>query len=132
VILPIAPIGVMSVSPVARAATIDKRNVTTTASRPIHQVIPKSTWPSTTHAVPARATPTTNHDAGTSMWASSSSIRSRARAPPPPSPPTSPASVPERPLKARSTVRHLKANDKSPLVTIIAVAGQSTQATIPL
>ena len=117
----------MSVSPVARAATIDRKNVTSTARIPIHQLMPKRKWPSTTQAVPARPTPTTNHEAGTSMCASSSSIRSCGR-PPPKSPP----SVPDRPPNARRTVFHLSANDKSPLVTIIAVAGQSTHDTIPL
>ena len=33
--------------------------------------------------------------------------------------------------KARSTVRHLRANASSPEVTIIAVDGQSTQETMP-
>ena len=115
-----APIGVMSVSPVARAATIESRNVTSTARMPIHQVMPNSQWPRNTHAAPDTSVPVTNHDDGTSTWASGSSGLSAA-----------PPKSCESPPKARTTVRHLKANDNSPEATIIAVAGQSTHETIP-
>ena len=73
VILPIAPIGVMSVSPVARAATIDRKKVTSTARMPIHQVMSNSQWPRITQAVPAASVPATNQLDGTSTWASGSS-----------------------------------------------------------
>ncbi|NBX30659.1 hypothetical protein EBR04_09520, partial [bacterium] len=68
-----APIGVMSVSPVARAATIERRNVTSTARMPIHHEMPKSQWPSTTQAVPKMSEPARNQEAGTSTRASGSS-----------------------------------------------------------
>ena len=111
----------MSVSPVARAATIDRKNVTSTARMPIHQVMPNSQWPRITQAVPEASVPATNQLDGTSMAASGSS--GSAAAVPPTSRP--------RPPKARSTVFHLSANDSSPEATIIAVEGQSTHDTIP-
>ena len=42
VILPIAPIGVVSVSPVARQATIARKNVRNTATNPMIQDVPKT------------------------------------------------------------------------------------------
>jgi len=120
VIFPMAPIGVMSVSPVARAATIDRRKVRSTATTPIHHVIPKRISPRTTQAVPKTSVPVANHQPGTSTRASGSSVASARR-------PTRVA----RPPKARTTVRHLSAKDRRPDVTIIAVAGQSTHETMP-
>ena len=55
VILLSGPTGVMSVSPVARAATTTSRNVASTAISPIHQWMWKNQLPSTIAAVPSSA-----------------------------------------------------------------------------
>ena len=121
VIFPMAPIGVMSVSPVALAATIESRKVTSTATIPIHQLMPKNWCPSSTQARPESPQPITHQEAGTSMCRRGSAAAGS------PAPPTNC----ESPPKARSTVRQRRANDTSPAVTIIAVAGQRTQPTMP-
>ncbi len=121
VILPIAPIGVTSVSPVARAATIDSRNVTSTAMIPIHQVISNKKWPSSTQARPVRKVPATNQDVGTSI----SSIGSCSRGP------SERLKAVIKPPIARTIVLHFKPKDRSPDVTIMAVAGHRVHVTRP-
>ena len=118
-ILPIAPIGVMLVSPVARAATIDSTNVNATATTPIHQEMPNSHWPNRTQAPPETRMPAANHEPGTSMRRSGSpavcSVAADVRLP-----------------KARRIVRHRRAKAVRPEATIIAVAGHNVHELMPL
>jgi hypothetical protein len=115
-----APIGVMSVSPVALAATMERKKVTSTARIPIHQVMSNSQWPRTTQAAPDASVPTTNQLDGTSTRAIGSSW-----------PSVEPPTRRPRPPKARSTVFHLRPKESRPDDTIIAVDGQSTHDTMP-
>src|SRR5436190_14638759 len=67
--LPIAPTGVVSVSPVARAATIDRKNDIATAIRPAHQVIWKARNCTATIAIVIGIRPAISHAFGTSIAA---------------------------------------------------------------
>ena len=118
VILPIAPTGVVSVSPVTRQATSARTNESSTATAVCQYGMPKVRWPS--HASPTRPTscPAMNHEAGVSMAAIGSSARRR---PPPNIAPRSP--------KARSAVRHCSANESRLEVTMHATPGQSVHCT---
>ena len=72
VIFPIAPTGVVSVSPVTRQATRARAKDSSTATAVCQYGMPKVWWPS--QASPRNPTtwPETNHEAGVSMAASGS------------------------------------------------------------
>ena len=106
VILLKGPTGVMSVSPVARAATSTSRNVASTAITPIHQVMWNSMWPRITTTSPSTAKPPRNHVPGTSIRSMGSVPARRFRNAP---------MVP----KARTTVCQFMKNSSKPDVTII-------------
>ena len=95
--LPIAPTGVVSVSPVARQATIERMNDIPTAIRPAHQLIWKAMICTSTIAIPIGIRPRTNQEFGTSIAAMRCSM----------SPWTDPAWGPRRSrVKERATVFH--------------------------
>ena len=66
-IFPTGPMGVVSVSPVARAATTAMRAEIRMATTPSATGIPKANRLTATTPVPATRTPTANHVPGTSM-----------------------------------------------------------------
>ncbi len=80
VILPSAPSGVVSVSPVAREATTERRAVTTMATEPSRMGMPKARWLRTSTSTEVRITPTANQEPGTSIRSIGSSVALR-RAP---------------------------------------------------
>ena len=76
--LPMAPIGVVSVSPVARHATIDSTNDMITAMRPAHHEILNATASTMTIAMVIGMRPAMNHEFGTSIAAMLASMSSFA------------------------------------------------------
>ena len=121
VILPMAPTGVMSVSPVARQATMARKKDMTTARMPIHQWMPKNQIWRITAAMPVTITPMANHEPGTSTAASASSWAVVLLAF---------LNMAARPEKARRTVRHCMKNPNRPAVTIMATPGHMSQRTM--
>ena len=69
VILPMAPTGVVSVSPVTRHATSASANDSSTASAVCQYGMPNARWPSQASPTNAATWPPTNHEAGASSAA---------------------------------------------------------------
>lgn len=69
VIFPIAPTGVVSVSPVARHATIASTNESNTAMTESHGAMPKPSQPTITSPIVAKIIPAANQRLGTSIAA---------------------------------------------------------------
>lgn len=105
VILPSAPVGVVSVSPVARHATMAMKKLITTQRRLIHQAIPKSFQAKNITSGVSPEMPYTNHWMGTSTAAMGSSLTGFAL-----------EKIPERPEKARAICRQENANESKPEV----------------
>ena len=118
-IFPIAPTGVVSVSPVTRHATSASANERSTATAVCQYGIPRMTWPS--HASPTRPTiwPPTNHDAGVSIATMGSCVSLRR-----------PPNIAPRSVKARRAVRHCVANESRLEVTMQATPPQSVHWTM--
>jgi hypothetical protein len=118
VILPIAPTGVVSVSPVTRQATSASANDSATASAVCQYGIPNVRWPSQASPRNPASWPATNQDAGASIAARGS----RARTRPPPS-------IAPRFANARSAVRHWIPKDRRLELTMHATPPQSVHCT---
>ena len=111
-ILPIAPTGVMSDSPVARQATSASRKVISTATSPSRKGTLKAEEASHATPMPLAKVPSRNQLLGGSVAARSSSL---------PLPP----SFPEKPVKARTMVFHCSRKARMPEDTMIETPSQS-------
>ena len=117
--MPIAPIGVVSVSPVARQATIERMKDIPTAIRPAHQLIWKAMICTSTIAMAIGIRPTMNQELGTSIVAMRSSMEPA---------PAAPACGPRRSrVNERATVFHCRPSAARLANTITEVPPQSAQ-----
>ena len=109
VILPMAPMGVTSVSPVARAATMESRKAMATESTPSSTGTPNHARCMVTAATVQSARPTRNQLCGTSTAARASSVLGP------------PLKIRPRPEKARAIMRQRNAKETSEALTISEV-----------
>jgi hypothetical protein len=117
VILPMAPTGVVSVSPVTRHATSASANESSTATAVSQYGMPKVTWPSQASPISAMPCPPMNQDDGVSIAATGSSLRAR------------PPNIAPRSVKARFAVSHCSATDSRLDVTMHPTPPQSVHCT---
>ena len=119
VIFPIAPTGVVSVSPVTRHATSASANESSTATTVCQYGMPRVWWPRSASPVTPTIWPPMNHDAGASIAATGSFAVLRL-----------PPNIGPRSVKARSAVRHCMANESRLEVTMHATPPQSVHWTM--
>ena len=119
VIFPIAPTGVVSVSPVTRQATSANANDNSTATAVSQYGMPKVLWPSHARPTKPKSWPPINHEAGVSIAAMGSWASLLA-----------PPNIARRSAKAASAVRHWSPNESRLEVTMQATPPQSVHCTM--
>jgi len=118
VIFPMAPTGVVSVSPVTRQATSARAKERTTARSVCQYGIPKVRCPRIASPAKPSPWPRKNQEGGVSMAFSGSSAF------------LPPRNMSPMPLNARTALRHCMPKASSPDVTMQAVPPQSVQLTM--